>query len=260
MELTGLVQYIKHRHRGSVPRPGVILHPWQAEPPLPGRVAIDFSHHHPQSLPAPTGWVIIQRNGRVWLVEQHSRVTKKTTAQYNLPLAISGDQEAASAPTTQFLVDIRTSCRAKNVADLEYYVHWSRHLLANIRCRTGCELLLRASAVIYNPHYFASPHLLDEHRGAVTEWPMVPALLLIDSFALHLRCQVLEKAVTHRQGVWILKQHTGDPDEPVLAKLREIACLHAELPKRARCYTKWDAGRQLPGTLSRHVTSCNSGS
>jgi hypothetical protein len=114
-------------------------------------------------------------------------------------------------------------------------MNWSRHLLANIRWRTGCELLIGASAVTYNPHflYFAFPHLLDEHLGAVTEWPMVPALLIIDSFAPHLRCQVFEDAATHRQGVWILKQHTGNPDEPVLAKLREIAYLHAELPKKS---------------------------
>ena len=61
---------------------------------------------------------------------------------------------------------------------------------------------------------------------------MVPALLIIasDSFALHLRCQVLEKATTHCPEKWILKQHTGNPDEPVLAKIREIASLQAELP------------------------------
>jgi hypothetical protein len=29
-----------------------------------------------------------------------------------------------------------------------------------------------------------------------------------------------------------LKQHTGKPDEPVLARLREIAYLHAELPTK----------------------------
>jgi hypothetical protein len=53
------------------------------------------------------------------------------------------------------------------VADLEYYVHWSRPLLATIRWRTGCELLIGASAVTYNPHflYFSSPRPLDEHLG-----------------------------------------------------------------------------------------------
>jgi hypothetical protein len=119
------------------------------------------------------------------LVEQNSRATKIGTAQYSMLLAICGDQEATSALTTQFLVDISASCRAQKVADLEYYVHWIRHLLANIRWTTGCELLIRASAVTYNPHflYFASQHLLDEYLGAVTEQPMVPALLIIDSFA-----------------------------------------------------------------------------
>ncbi len=76
MELTGLVQYITHRCRCRVPRPVAILHPWQAEPPLPAIVTIDFSHHHPQSLPAPAGWEIIQCNGQVWMVEQNNRVTR----------------------------------------------------------------------------------------------------------------------------------------------------------------------------------------
>ncbi len=122
MELVGLVQYITHRNRGSVSRPVFILHPWQAETPLPGRVTVDVSHYHPQSLPAPISWEIIQRNGRIWMVEQNSRVTKIDAAQYNMLLAISGDQDTASAPTTQFLVDISTSCRAQKVADLECYV------------------------------------------------------------------------------------------------------------------------------------------
>ncbi len=102
-------------------------------PPPPGRVTIHVSHHHPQSLPDPIGWERIQRNWRIWMVEQNSRVIKIDAAQYNMLLAIRGDQEIASAPTTQFLVDISTSCRAQRVADLEYYVHWSMHLLANIR-------------------------------------------------------------------------------------------------------------------------------
>jgi hypothetical protein len=53
------------------------------------------------------------------------------------------------------------------------------------------------------------------------------------SFAPHPSVQVLEKAAAHRPGVWVLKQHICDPDEPVLVRLLEIACLHAELPKKS---------------------------
>ena len=63
-ELAGLVQYITHRRSYAMPRPTVVLHPWQADPPLPSKVVIDISHHLPRSLPAPEGWEIIQRNGR----------------------------------------------------------------------------------------------------------------------------------------------------------------------------------------------------
>jgi hypothetical protein len=171
MELTDLVQYITHRHSGKVPCPVAIPHPWQAEPPLPARVTVDVSHHHPQGITAPAGWEIIQRKGLVWMVEHKSRDRGSTTWQYGMLPATCYVQEAASAPTTQFLVNTSTTCRAQNVADLEYYVHWSRQLLATIQWITGCELLIGASAVTYNPHflYFSSPHLLHERQGAVTE-------------------------------------------------------------------------------------------
>ena len=62
-ELAGLVQYIAHRHNRALPRPVVILHPWQADPPLPSKVVIDMSHHFPMGLPASEGWEIFQCNG-----------------------------------------------------------------------------------------------------------------------------------------------------------------------------------------------------
>jgi hypothetical protein len=129
-------------------------------------------------------------------------------------------------------------------------VHWSRHLLASLRWKSGCELLVGASAVTYNPYflYFFCPHPSEECLGAVREWPPVPALLVIDSFAPNLRGQMLgsEQAVSHRPGVWVLKQHNANPDEPVLAKFQRVACLQAEAaepPTRAGCCTKWDVGR-----------------
>jgi hypothetical protein len=45
---------------------------------------------------------------------------------------------------------------------------------------------------------------------------------------------MLEQAVAHHPGVWVLKQHDGNPDEPVMAKLQRVACLQAELPKKSR--------------------------
>ncbi len=45
-----------------------------------------------------------------------------------------------------------------------------------------------------------------------------------------LRSPMLEQAVAHRPGVWVLKQHAGNPDEPVLANLRTVACLQGVAP------------------------------
>jgi hypothetical protein len=45
---------------------------------------------------------------------------------------------------------------------------------------------------------------------------------------------MLEQAVAHLPGVWVLKQHDGNPDEPVLAKLQRAASLQSELPKKSK--------------------------
>ena len=43
MELAGLAQYIIHRRSCAMPRPALILHPWQADPPLPSKVVRHFT-------------------------------------------------------------------------------------------------------------------------------------------------------------------------------------------------------------------------
>jgi hypothetical protein len=170
------------------------------------------------------------------MVELTNRLTKIDAAQYHMLLAMYETPAANTVATAQLLSSISAYCRAQKAADLEYHVPWSRHLLASLRGRTGCELLVGASAVTYNPHfpYFVSPHQSDECLGAVKVWPTVPALLVIDSFAPHLRGSVLEQAVAHRPGVWVLRQHIGDPEECVLEHLRRIARLQAESPKKSR--------------------------
>jgi hypothetical protein len=62
----------------------------------------------------------------------------------------------------------------------------------------------------------------------------VPALLIIDSFAPHLRDSVFEQAVVHRPGVRVLRQHVGDSEESVLGQLQRVARLLAESPKKSR--------------------------
>ncbi len=73
------------------------------------------------------------------------------------------------------------------------------------------------------------------HFGAGEEWPQVPALLIIDSFAppAHLRRQVLEKAMTHGAEVWVLRQQQDNPDDPDLVVLNMTFRWYAQLPKRA---------------------------
>ena len=69
--------------------------------------------------------------------------------------------------------------------------------------------------------------------GAAADWPKVPALLVLDSFAPLLRNQVLAQAAAHPSGVWVLWQHKNNPDDPSLVILRRTAKLYAELPKKS---------------------------
>ena len=74
-------------------------------------------------------------------------------------LAIWCGHEALQAPTTQLLVQLSAathrsaSCRAQQDADRQHYMHWNRHLLANIGKVTDVELVIGASAVMFNPHF-----------------------------------------------------------------------------------------------------------
>jgi hypothetical protein len=51
--------------------------------------------------------------------------------------------------SAKFLSSLGASCRAQRIAYLEYYVHWSHHLLACISQATKAEDLIGASAVTY---------------------------------------------------------------------------------------------------------------
>ena len=127
------------------------------------------------------------------------------------------------------------------MADLEYYVHWSRHLLASIRQATGAEALIGASAVTYNPHCtsFLSPFECDQSLGALSTWPDVPVLLIQDSFHPSRRAHLLRQASLHEPGTWILRRQVGGAGEQDLHELRRMrAHMHAELPKGSRVLHK----------------------
>ena len=77
------------------------------------------------------------------------------------------------------------------------------------------------------------PYSSNASLGSVPEWPQVPALLVLDSFAPQLRHQMLEKAACLRQETWTLRRHTSGPEDLNLAMLRRSAKLYAELPKKS---------------------------
>ena len=151
----------------------------------------------------------MQRNGRVWIVELNHGVAQLDAAQYGMFLARYTDSDGHSTPPAEFLSSLGASCRAQRMTDLEYYVHWSRHLLASIRQATGAEAIVGAIAVTYNPDFtsFLSPFVCDQSLSA--QWPDVPVLLVLDSFHPSRRAHLLQQASLHGPGTWILRQQAG---------------------------------------------------
>jgi hypothetical protein len=90
--------------------------------------------------------------------------------------------------------NVVASCHSQEMADDEYYVPWSRHLLACLRRTLAVDFIVGTRAVVSNPHYkhFFSPIETDSSLGALTGWPPQPALLLLDCFAPEDRPNILE--------------------------------------------------------------------
>jgi hypothetical protein len=88
-------------------------------------------------------------------------------------------------PSESFMQNVVASCHSQEMADDEYYVPWSRHLLACLRRTLAVDFIVGTRAVVSNPHYkhFFSPIETDSSLGAVTDWQQQPALLLLDCFA-----------------------------------------------------------------------------
>ena len=140
--MTGMTQSLRHSRMLPVSRPLVGLHPWQVDPPLPSQVSVDLSHHIPKNLLCPEGWEVIQRNGRVWIAGHNQRNARLDAAQYGMLLSMNTNQSEPGVPSGLLLQNIWTTCAAQQQADLEYHVHWNRHLLARLRQVTGATLLV----------------------------------------------------------------------------------------------------------------------
>ena len=250
--LGGLDRNLCMRRVVEVPSVPSLLHPWQIDPPLPTSVCIDLSNHLPQFLPSPEGWDVCKRNGRVTITGPGHIAVGMDAAQYGMLL----DQQAQTLHEA-FLNSVVASCRLQGIADGEYHVPWSRHLLSCLRGILGTDLLVGARAVTFNPHFahFCSPDAEDSALGAEVEWEPLAALLLLDSFAPENRLVVLNQALHHvvqyDTAVWILRY-----DQPSswatndLKKLRELkARMVANLPAKSlilhdiECwsYAKWDS-------------------
>jgi hypothetical protein len=123
LKMTGLVKYLSKRLMPLCFSPPVVPHPWQTDLPLPPKVVIDITNHLPRQLQSPDGWEVMQRNGRVWIVENNRRLVQLDAAQYSMLLTQNNGLDATSAPPAEFLRLLCASCRAQQAADQDYFVH-----------------------------------------------------------------------------------------------------------------------------------------
>jgi len=225
---------------------------WQMEK-IPSNIHVDLTNHEPQQLPSPEHWEIWQRNARVVITKMDGPVATMCSAQYGMLLELSGVRNLELRPTIEVMEAICDSGLKQSRADMEYQVHWSRHLLACLKRITGAMLLVGARAVMFHPHFshFISPEEKDVLLGAEENWPNVPAILILDSYPLTARSRILARASAHRNPVWILRQdatsHAAREDLIVLRQLQ--AQLVATLPNDSlvlhdqHCWShaKWDS-------------------
>jgi hypothetical protein len=88
----------------------------------------------------------------------------------------------------------------------------------------------------YNPHFhhFFSPNIIDQQLGASDQWPLTPALLLLDSFPPSSRPAILLQAAEHAPGVWILRRAQDGDLQYDLAELQRVrAVMLLELPSKS---------------------------
>ena len=145
------------------------LYPWQLDPPLSANVTIDLANHHLRTLPAPTGWEIIQCNGRTFITSPGQATVSLDQAQFGMLRAMhSGEHHGLQELSISFLIHLCESCLAQQRADGLWHVPWSRHLLACLHRITAAELLIGVRAVARHPHFqhYASPFPDDQRLGA----------------------------------------------------------------------------------------------
>jgi len=193
---------------------------------------------------------VCKRNARVIITGPGHVAVGLDAAQYGM---LTDTANQGVVPSESFMQNVVASCHSQEMADDEYYVPWSRHLLACLRRTLAVDFIVGTRAVVSNPHYkhFFSPIETDSLLGAVTDWPPQPALLLLDCFAPEDRPNILEQAAKHGHTVWVLR--LDQPSPWAISDIRKLRELRAErvvdLPAKslvhhnAQCWSaaQWDS-------------------
>ena len=126
--IVGVSQRVNIKLGRSIPVSPAVLHPWQADPPLPSLVEIELSNHYTQRLPTSNRWHISQRNdARVLMPDPRNRVVGLDATHDKMLCALFNQSEA---PTERLFTEGQSSCFLQQTADLKQHVPLVYHLLS----------------------------------------------------------------------------------------------------------------------------------
>ena len=195
-------------------------------------MSFDLASDAPVLIPAPPGWELLQRNGRLWVSDPVGSSRQLEAAQ-----AITLERMNAGMSQEAFLTALMRSCDSQLQHDEVQPAHLSRHLLANLARVTKAKVLVGCRSVTYHAHYqwYSSPEPSDVALGSTQDWPHEICVCLLDAFRPERRADLLRKAFGHPALVWIVRLTVPcealEHDSQILRAMK--AQLYARIPKRA---------------------------
>ena len=120
---------------------------------------IDLSNHFPNRRPAPSGWVVTQRNAQILVTDAGQHSFGLDDAEYGMLWTLYRDRHYGTdrtSPTVHiasFLRSLKLACLAQRLADADYAVPWNGHFITCLQQLTKANLLVGTSADTYNQHF-----------------------------------------------------------------------------------------------------------
>jgi hypothetical protein len=174
-------------------------------------IQVDLTNDELVQLPAPLGWGIHRRYGRLFIRAPSGTVCQLKSSQF-IMLEQSHHGPACDTRKTEILEALVTSCKAQTDAVARYHVHGSRYFLASVARITSSRRLVGSLLATFHPHFswFASPCCQWPELSLVEKAVGVsPRTLCVDTKRIapfeRESSHMLREAFDHSALTWILR-------------------------------------------------------